>query len=83
MVNIEQREWIMKRYAKLWRSFSSNEFNFDKASGILKEKDSRVIGIILSELKKAGWLNIKKDPDNGRKRLYQLKKPDEAILSMD
>ena len=72
-------KWIMKRYAKLWKSFSNKEFNFDKANEILKEKDSRVIGIILAELKKSGWVDVKKDPDNGRRRLYRLKKPEGVI----
>jgi len=75
-------KWIMKRYAKLWKAFDSKDFSFERAVVILKEKDNRVIGIILSELKKAGWVNIKKDPNNARKRLYKLKSPDEAILGI-
>ena len=75
-------KWIMKRYAKLWKAFDIKEFSFDKAVQVLKEEDNRVIGIILSDLKKAGWVDIKKDPDNGRKKLYNLKKPNQAINEM-
>ena len=75
-------KWIMKRYAKLWKAFGSKDFSFEKADKALEEEDNRIIGIILSELKKAGWLEVKQDPDNSRKRLYQLKKPNTAVLEM-
>ena len=45
-------KWIMRRYAKLWNAFSNRNFNFEKASNTLKEKDQRIIAIILSELDK-------------------------------
>jgi len=75
-------KWIMRRYAKLWNAFSNRNFNFEKASNTLKEKDQRIIAIILSELDKYGWINIKQDPKDSRRRLYQLKKPNEAIKEM-
>jgi len=76
-------KWIMKRYAKLWKSFGKKNFGFEKTISVLKEEDNRIIGIILSELKKAGWLTVKQDPDNARKRIYQLKEPNNAIRGME
>ena len=72
----------MKRYAKLWKAFASRDFSFEKAINALEEEDDRVIGLVLSELRKAGWISVKQDPNNSRKRLYQLKQPNEAVKEM-
>jgi len=75
-------KWIMKRYAKLWKAFASKDFSFEKAINALEEEDDRMIGLVLSELRKAGWITVKQDPNNPRKRLYQLKQPNEAVKGM-
>ena len=72
----------MKRYAKLWKAFASKDFSFEKAINALEEEDDRMIGLVLSELRKAGWITVKQDPNNPRKRLYQLKQPNEAVKGM-
>jgi len=74
-------KWIMKRYAKLWKSFSSKDFNFEKSVQVLKE-DNRIIAIILSNLKKTGWISTRKDPTHPRKRIYNLKNPEDAVRNM-
>ena len=43
----------MKRYAKLWKAFASKDFSFEKAINALEEEDDRMIGLVLSELRKA------------------------------
>jgi type I restriction enzyme M protein len=37
----------------------------------------------LSELKQNGWLEMKLDPNDARKRVYKLKSPDHAIEEME
>jgi hypothetical protein len=39
--------------------------------------------VILSDLKKAGWLDIKLHPGDSRKRVYSLKHPEQAILELE
>lgn len=73
-------KWLMQSYAELWLAFKSGEFDHDQASKIIKKK--RLISPILSELKKNGWLTVKLHPEDSRKRIYQLKSPDEAIKEM-
>ena len=74
-------KWIMKHYSTLWREFKNKEFIYEDASKTLNEK--KMMSLILSELKKNGWLNVKLDPEDSRKRIYQLKNPNEVINEME
>ena len=69
--------WIMSRYAKLWLKFKEKEFSKSDAEKILPKDTS--IAVVLSDLKNAGWLEMKMDPNDARKTLYTLKEPKEAI----
>jgi len=75
-------KWIMNRYALLWNSFKDKEFDHNEACKILKEKKDRLVSVILSELKRHGWLTIKLHPEDSRKRIYKLKSPEEATKEM-
>lgn len=70
-------KWIMKAYSKLWTKFKNKEFNHEEASKTLNE--DKMVSIILSELKKAGWLEIRLHPQDSRKRLYKLISPEESV----
>lgn len=70
-------KWIMKAYSKLWTKFKNKEFNHDEASKTLD--DDKMISIILSDLKKAGWLDVRLHPEDSRKRIYKLISPEKAI----
>lgn len=72
-------KWLTKRYSILWKKFGKKEFDFEKASKSLKEKDNRMVSIALSRLNKNGWIEIKIHPKDSRKRIYKLKSPAEAI----
>lgn len=73
-------KWIMKRYSILWNKFKNKEFTHEEASGALKDK--KMISVILSDLKKAGWITVKLHPEDSRKRIYRLKSPEEATKEM-
>jgi hypothetical protein len=75
-------KWIMYRYAKLWNSFKSDEFTFEQANKILKI-DKKVLSVLLSDLKKSGWIEVSLSQEDSRKRLYKLRSPDVAIQSME
>jgi len=64
--------WLLRRLIDLYEKFKAKEFSFEDSKTVLND-DSRVIAIILSELNKAGWIDIKPDPSSPRKRLYNLK----------
>lgn len=56
---------------KLWDKFKNKDFSFEDAKKTLKE-DNNFLSVILSEMKKEGWLTLELDPEDARKRLYRL-----------
>ena len=76
-------KWLMERYSILWKKFKENEFEHDDASEILKEEKDRLVSVVLSELKKHGWITIKLHPEDSRKRIYKLKNPENAIETIE
>ena len=74
-------KWIQTRYAVLWNKFKNKEFNHKQACSLLK-LEKEVISVLLSDLKKAGWLEVSLNSEDGRKRIYRLKNPEEALKEM-
>ena len=73
-------KWIQTRYALLWNKFKDEEFDFTQAEKTIKGDSG--VHVCLSELKKSGWLSIRLDSDDSRKRIYRLKKPERAIVEL-
>lgn len=65
-------KWIMKRAQTLWSSFGSRKFTFAEAEKVLAGDDSRMVAVVLSHLKRSGWLNVDADSVNARKKVYQF-----------
>ena len=61
----------MKAYAKLWNSFKTKKFTHEQAVKILNMK-KEIVSIIISDLRKFGWLDVTLDKKDSRKRLYEL-----------
>lgn len=70
-------EWAFVRYAKLWSKFKNKDFSYEEAKNLLKEKTA--MSVLLSELKDAGWIEVKLNPQDTRKRIYKLKNPEKAV----
>lgn len=73
-------KWIQKRYAVLWNKFKDNDFTFEKAEKVLKDKKG--INVFFSDLRKAGWLEVKLSSKDTRRRIYKLKEPNQAMSEM-
>ena len=73
-------KWIMQRYSVLWVKFGLDNFTYADASACLN-KDS-MLSIVLSGLRKNGWLGVQLNQNDARKRLYNLKSPNDAIREM-
>src|SRR4030067_2402802 len=74
--------WLEKRYRTLWEAFRKSPFRFEDAAKILKEKikdSEEQINVILSELRKKGWLGVEFDREDARKRIYKLKSSEEMV----
>jgi len=74
-------KWEMKRYAILWNRFKSKEFAHEQASKVLGD-DKKLVSVFLSDLKKAGWLEVNLDSKDTRKRTYKLKEPNLAVQEL-
>lgn len=73
-------KWIMHRYSILWKKFFGNEFAYDDA--LIALSHDSMLGIVLSKLRKNGWLESQLSQEDGRKRLYKLKNPEDAVLGI-
>jgi hypothetical protein len=72
-------KWLFVRYAKLWAEKENREFTFDEARRLLREKNDKTLSVILSELRKHGWLETLLDAKDARKRSYHLRSPQDII----
>jgi type I restriction enzyme M protein len=73
---LELPNWVETRYQILWGAFKDSTFSFEDAFKVLEEKNRdrlEEVPVFLSELRKAGWLEAKPDPEDNRKRIYKLK----------
>lgn len=67
--------WVKKRFFTLQDKFKKNAFTFNDAAKALSElyQDSEnQTKLILSELRRAGYLKVSKNPEDERERIYQL-----------
>jgi len=69
-------KWIMRRANMLWGRFGSRKFTFAEAEKALDGDDSRMAAVVLSELKRSGWLDVTVDAENARKKLYRFTHPE-------
>ena len=70
--------WLVKRYMKLWNKFKDKTFSFDEAKKTLGE-DNKFLSVVLSEMKKEGWLSLELDLKDARKRVYKLRSLEEVM----
>lgn len=84
MVKTSLPKWVKTRYELLWEEFKDKEFGMDDIEKVLKEKDvekqnMQGVPVLVSELKNSGWLEVKLDPKDSRKRIYNLKSFDQVM----
>jgi len=72
-------KWAMKKYAQLWKRFKQEEFDYEKASALLKEKNSNLISVLFNYLRKYNWIDVKLNPVDTRKRIYKLYSPEKIM----
>ena len=72
-------KWLLIRYAKIWKEKKNAELKYDQIRDLLMEKDDRTLSVILSALRKYGWLETKLDPSDTRRRKYRLRDPNEVM----
>ncbi|MBI5229625.1 hypothetical protein HY991_05925 [Candidatus Micrarchaeota archaeon] len=73
-------KWIMRRYSLLWNAFGDKEFSREDA--FKAWNNDSMANVVLSALRRAGWLEVDFDPGDARKRVYRLKSPEESVREM-
>lgn len=63
------------------QAFGGREFSHSETCGILAV-DGDFVSLVLSELKRAGWLEVRINPQDSRKRVYRLVSPEAAVEGM-
>jgi len=71
--------WLLRRYAILWKKYRNKKIGFKDVTETLKEENNKRVTVILSELKKSGWISAEKSKDDKRKGVYQLRFPEGVI----
>ena len=76
-------KWLLEKYSILWRKFHTAIFDFKAATEALGYKDKRYSSKVLSQLSKAQWLYIDRDPIDRRKKIYKLRSPNEVMEQLE
>jgi len=80
--------WVMLRYSALFREFrSSKTFSRKEAQEVIKKyqlkDDEKLTNTFFSELHKRGWVEVKQDKEDKRKKSFKLVNPEKAILNLE
>jgi type I restriction enzyme M protein len=70
------QNWLERRYLRLWDNFNDKPFTFNQAFEFLNKQfgdDEDNVKVILSEINKAGLLEISQNPEDKREKIYKLK----------
>jgi type I restriction enzyme M protein len=74
--------WVQRRYETLWLHFGERAFRSKEAAEVLgrRHEDSKAqVNVILSQLRKGGYLSVETDPRDARKKIYCLASPEAVI----
>ncbi len=69
----ELEKWLQTRYEALNKAFGDREFIFEDAKKVLEKDDKKGALVVLSELRKKGYLEAKMDKKDARKKIYKIK----------
>ena len=75
-------KWILKRYLHLFKHFQTKSFTFEQAEAALRDEfeDSKpIVSLVLSQLRRAHWLQASINAEDARKRNYTLCLPENVF----
>jgi len=74
--------WLARAYARLYAAKRNEMFGFPEAATILQIQDERPLAKTLAKLKVFGYLTVKRDPIDPRRKLFKLVDPESVVLAM-
>lgn len=75
--------WEMKSYSILWKKFKDKEFTNKEAQKELEIDDSHKVSVLFYNLKRKGWIDIKRTEKDQRKKVYRLISPENAVGELE
>ncbi|MEW6002708.1 MAG: class I SAM-dependent DNA methyltransferase [Nitrospirota bacterium] len=86
MIEANLSPWLKSRYELLWAQFKDKNFTKNDVARVLKSNvtdaqrsDIQNVAVFISELRRAGWIEVQLDPVDSRKRIYRLKSSEKVI----
>jgi len=75
--------WEMKCYSTLWKKFKDEEFTNVEAQKELELDDPHKVSVLFYNLKRKGWIDIKRSKEDQRKKVYRLINPEKAVGELE
>ena len=75
--------WEMKNYSLLWKKFKDKEFTNKEAQKELKITDAHKVSVLFYNLKRKGWIDIRRSEKDQRKKVYKLISPENAVGALE
>ena len=75
--------WEMKCYSILWKKFKDTEFTNIEAQKELEISDLHKVSVLFYNLKRKGWIIIKRSEEDKRKKVYKLISPENAVGELE
>ena len=75
--------WEMKCYSILWKRFKDAEFTNIEAQKELEISDPHKVSVLFYNLKRKGWIVIKRSEEDKRKKVYKLVSPENAVGELE
>jgi len=75
--------WEMKCYSALWKKFRDREFTNIEAQKELEVDDPHKVSVLFYNLKRKGWMGIKRSEEDKRKKVYKLVSPENAVGELE
>lgn len=77
--------WLDGRFEVLWGRFGGRGFGFGDAVGVLGERfgdGEERVSVVLSELRRRGFLRVEVDSADARRRVYRLRSREEVLAGV-
>jgi type I restriction enzyme M protein len=71
--------WVRTRRESLWKAFGDAPFKTTQAREALDEPDDDSVNVILSELRKAGWLSTEPSDEDKRVKVHRIAPPSKVV----
>jgi hypothetical protein len=74
--------WLAKAYAIIYAEKGTQEFEFAEAARLLQINAERTLAKTLFKLKVSGYLAVRRDPTEPRRKLFKLIDPQSLIMAL-